>query len=224
MIPGVGELLRMTIQSMDNEESKIVYKSRIVDLAENGFIIEFPIAETTGKMRSFQPNVALTVWYFGKDGSRYTFSTIIIARLAKPCPSLVISIPKKDQIKREQRRSYLRLPADLDIAMVSVYHRETHLVTKTMDISGGGIAVICKKEDRIREGEAFSCWVVLPLRKGLDYISFHGRIVRIRPLSEEAHAPLLVSLVYSEIKEVDRDKIIRYCFERELDLHKKGIF
>jgi c-di-GMP-binding flagellar brake protein YcgR len=224
VVPGVGEVLRMTVRTIDEAESKIVYKSRILDLKETGFVIEFPIAEAAGKTRSFQPGLDLSVWFFGKDGSKYSFPAAVLAREAKPMLSLIISIPKEDQIQRMQRRNYVRLPADLDIAMRAVYRDEIRFVTKTVDISGGGLAVICKKNNRIREGEAFSCWVVLPLRKGLDYIPFHGRVVRIKPLSDEAHAPLLVSLVFTEIKEVERDKIIRYCFERELELHKKGIF
>lgn len=52
MQPKIGQFLYINVASVDEQEEKIVYKSRIADMDEHTIAMEIPIEESTGKFKN----------------------------------------------------------------------------------------------------------------------------------------------------------------------------
>jgi c-di-GMP-binding flagellar brake protein YcgR len=221
MVPGISTVLYIVILSSNGDEHKL-YKSRVANVTKEGLTIEIPIEDGSGKMIPLPVNTRLQLWYFGQDGSKYIFTSIVLDKVKDDIPALLLSTPKADQIERIQRRNYLRVPATLETAMQSESNPKLHFLVQTLDISGGGVSLNCSKEYQVEAGNTFQCWMAIPFRKGMEYVSFIAKIIRGSTVKEE-EVYRSYSMLFKEIKEADRDKIVRYCFERQVELHKKGV-
>lgn len=222
LTPGISDIIRMSILTEDRSEANKTFKSRVEDVQENSLTIEIPLDENNGKVRAFPIGTELSCYYWGPDGSRYLFRSTVLRRENGDFPTITISFPPKESIQRIQRRNYLRVPASVEVAVKGTGEKLYHFIAKTQDVSGGGIAISCKEQYLIQVGNLLNCWMVVPLRSGLEYIPFVGKVVRVTqpkvPGGEQT-----VSLMFKQIKEPDREKLIRYCYERQRAMRAKGI-
>lgn len=222
LTPGISDVIRMNILTEDQSEASKTFKSRVEGVRDNSLIIEIPLDESNGKLRAFSIGTELNCYYWGPDGSRYLFRSIVLSRENSDFPTLTISFPPQERIQRIQRRNYLRVPATIEVAVKGTGDKLYHFIAKTVDVSGGGIAITCKDQYQILVGNLLDCWIVVPLRSGLEYIPFTGRVVRVTP-PKVPGGNQTVSIMYKQIKEPDRERIIRFCYERQMAMRAKGI-
>ncbi|MGN7468915.1 flagellar brake protein [Brevibacillus sp. SAFN-007a] len=225
VLPRVGQSIRLHFTGSSEEEQDLgVYKSRITDMTEELASIELPTSENTGRTGVFRPGTSCLVWYIGEDGSRYEFRSSIVKRESGHLPVLLLPLPKKEEIVRTQRRNYLRIDAALDIA---VKHqdplRRYHFLAKTMDISGGGLSFSCDESYRLREKDVLQVWIALPRKNGnVQQAYAELEIVRQKaPAEKGLHQ--WISGKFTKISEQDRVKVVRACYERQLELRQKGV-
>ncbi|WP_027417466.1 flagellar brake protein [Aneurinibacillus terranovensis] len=221
MLPKIGQMVRFQLQTLNEEESKRVYKSRVADMTDDEFAIEIPTNEQTGRSAFIPVKAKIHLWYFSDDGSKYEFTTIVTGRKNDNIPLLVIQQPV-GTIARTQRRNYLRVPAALEIALKRVNESAIHFLARTVDISGGGLSFLCEESIKLKTGDLFSCWITLPIQGGIQHACFTGEVVRI-DLPRESGLPQSISLKFKEIQEPERQKIILYGFERQRFLRQKGV-
>ncbi|WP_164984948.1 flagellar brake protein [Ammoniphilus sp. CFH 90114] len=221
MIPGISQLLRVSLRTKDTVESQDTYKSRVDNVLDQSLLIEVPLSEKNGKSMAYSAGIEITVFYFGLDGSKYIFPSRVLSRKNEDVPLWEIALPRLEDIERIQRRNYLRIPAMLELSLKSLT-RGIQFLARTVDVSGGGVAFTCKKEYRMVQGERFQCWLAIPFRQGMEHAPFIAKVVRIVPPKEDMDHQTIM-LMISVIKEPEREKIIRYCFERQLELRKKGV-
>ncbi|MDF2964318.1 MAG: glycosyl transferase, partial [Paenibacillus sp.] len=92
-------------------------------------------------------------------------------------------------------------------------------IAMTDDVGGGGISFICDGYIPLASQQIVSCWLLAHYRNGqIEHIPFKGELVRIKPLETGKQQ---VMMRFAEISDRDRQKIIRYCFERQLDFRKR---
>ncbi len=100
-----------------------------------------------------------------------------------------------------QRREYLRVPLETKV----IIERESeNIVTKTIDVSGGGIRFLSNK--KLNYNEKIKCMLYLPMR--LESIKAQGVIIRAPHLPQGQYI-----MLFEKISERDRDKIVKKCFE-----------
>lgn len=224
MLPRIGQTLRLNVHSSSEEMAAHSFKSRVTDIQDGIAAIELPTSEKTGRTGLLEVGTACTVWYIGEDGSRYEFQSSIEGRQSVPLPVLFLKLPEKEDIVRTQRRNYLRIDASLDMAVKLIDPiRNYHFITRTVDLSGGGLSFTCKDTFHLQENDTVKVWLAFPSKTGqIQHASAELEIVRIQP-PEEKGLNQWVSGKFKQISEADRVKLVRACYERQLELRRKGV-
>lgn len=224
MLPRIGQTIRLNFMSSSEETELHTFKSRVVDMKDDVAFIELPTSENTGRTGVFQPGTACVVWYVGEDGSRYEFRSTIVGRQSNHIPVLLLQLPAKEEIVRTQRRNYLRIDTTVDIAVkLNDPIRRYHFLARTLDISGGGLSFSCEEGYHLQEKDNLHVWISLPNKNGqVQHAFVEMEIVRQKP-AEEKGLHQWISGKFTQISEQDRAKVVRACYERQLELRKKGV-
>lgn len=217
MLPKVGQVLYIQLESVDEDAAKQLYKSRIQDSDTNYYAIEIPIHEKGGKYQRFYTGDYLNVHYITDGGVKNYFNTRVLGTKDDVIKQLIIKKPEPDAITKVQRRSFLRVPAKLELSVRLT--EEISFLAYTDDLSGGGLSFVCDDKYPLEEQVELSSWLVLPFKNDtVDHVHFRGKLVRLKPMRDAEMQ--LAMLSFTEIQNTDREKVIRYCFERQLELRK----
>ncbi|GIP37495.1 hypothetical protein J31TS4_07750 [Paenibacillus sp. J31TS4] len=217
MLPKVNQVLYYQVQSIDDEEARMEFKSRIADMSSDMIHMEIPINEKSGRLKKLFPGDELSVYFITEGGIKHYFQTSVTGFKEDVVRLVTIRMPKPDSISKIQRRSFLRVPADLELSVRTEGH--PLFLAATEDVSGGGISFLCPQNANLKEGARISCWLLLQFRGNKpDHVQFEGEIVRIHTL-ETGRKIAMVKFI--EITERDRQTLIRFCFERQLEFRKQ---
>lgn len=108
-----------------------------------------------------------------------------------------------------QRRKYLRMKLN---TKVMIERDKSNVVTHTCDIGGGGLRFFY--EGSFEHKETVNCRLFLP---DMPSIPIQGIIVKDDRFKENEHV-----LVFTKIGENERDKIIKKCFEMQVNAYKQA--
>lgn len=201
----------LTIEKDYTEESE-KFKCRVVDIDGDHFMMDYPISMETGKTAFFIDGTQLLVTFVDGYKMSYAFRTEVHSRMNKTIPMLKVKYPGDDKLIKIQRREFVRVEASLD---VSLQAESESLQLVSSDLSAGGLAVNMKNHEYFPVQEQLNLMIVLHFSKQeIKYISCKAIVVR----NWEQDGRRLTSLKFEEIDEKDRQHIIRYCFERQLEL------
>lgn len=217
MLPKVNQILHMQMNSIDEEESKIEYKSRIADVTESAIIIEVPLNEKTGRLKKLYHGDEISAHFLGQGGVKHYFTTEVVAFTEDVIRLIELRLPELSAITQIQRRNFLRVLAELEIAVK--LNDKIQFIGLTDDVSGGGISFICDGHIPIGLNAIISCWVLAPFKNGtIEHIPFIGEVVRVKDTETDKQ---LVMIRFAEIADRERQKLIRFCFERQMDFRKR---
>ncbi|RXJ03924.1 pilus assembly protein PilZ [Anaerobacillus alkaliphilus] len=217
----IGDTIFLEIDD-EKEEEKQRFKCRLVDRVREYLFIDYPINDRTKKVGFFHDGTQFGASFIGKDQAVYLFQTQLVGRKKARIPMLVLIDPGQDKYNRIQRRQHVRVDASIDVAVHSINKEFTPFVSVTADISGGGIALVLPKNHTFSGGEDIICWLSIHLQTGeIKYVKVECHVIRI--ISTKDSPREKASIQFSNINENDRQTIIRYVFERQLYLRKKGM-
>lgn len=108
-----------------------------------------------------------------------------------------------------QRRKYLRMALNTKIM---IERSQGHVVTHTCDLGGGGLRFFY--EGSFEHKETVNCRLFLP---DMPSIQIQGVIVKDDRFKANEHV-----LVFTKIKENERDMIIKKCFEVQVSAYKQA--
>lgn len=217
MLPKVNQVLYLQVASSDEEESKIDYKSRIADVSDDRLLIEVPLNEKTGRIKKLYLGDELSAYYVSDGGVKNYFISHVFGFKEEVIRLVAIHKPEPDSITKVQRRSFLRVAAELEIAIKLSDH--IRFVALTDDVGGGGISFICDGKWPLKSGDILESWLLLPYKNGsMEHANFKAEIVRVKPMETGRNQ---VMVKFSEIPDGERQKIIRFCFERQLEFRKR---
>jgi c-di-GMP-binding flagellar brake protein YcgR len=199
-------------------EYKGNYYSRIEDLLGDETIVVAspPVADGSAALVNVGEKINMFYW---DSMAQYAFEARVIATANGRVPT--ITLEKRSEIQRMQRRSYFRIQARIRI----VFNIESdgdgstepqHYEGQTLNISGGGMLLSTNINLDIGDN--------LPLKLYLseqEYIASTGRVERIEHLG--AKGLYRAGIVFVMISENDRDKIIAFVFKKEIELRRKGL-
>jgi c-di-GMP-binding flagellar brake protein YcgR len=199
--PPVNSLLVLTLEDVEGD-----LHSRVEDVLDDGtLVIAQPSGADTPQYAVATGRTMRLEWRMRSGIVRQEHT--VLRHLDRGIASLVLQPVGEPTVI--QRRDYIRVDVMLTI------HIETHLQQEargtTIDLSGGGMRAIVPIE--LSDGQTIAVTIVLPGDEG----EVPCRAHTIRKLAEETYA-----FGFSEIKEKDRERVIRFVFARQQALLRDG--
>jgi c-di-GMP-binding flagellar brake protein YcgR len=199
-----------------HSETPEKYRCRVVESEENGIFIDYPIHTNTGKTIFMMNGTKLKASFVYNDQTVLMFESEVLGRKISKIPMVHIHYPGEEELVKVQRREYVRVETNADI---SLYFNDEYHPAVTEDISAGGCAVRMKEID-IQQGSRTSMIIVLPMQTGeCRYLEIEGRLIRVLDRNKNK----IASIQFLDLSETQRQVIMRYCFEKQLELRKKGL-
>lgn len=216
MLPKVNQTMFIQTSGRDGVVQQSVLRSRVADMNGNALFIEVPLDEKTGRLYRARDGEEFLVTYYTAEGVRHQFSTTV-SGFRKDGVSLVeVKLPSLEAISRDQRRNFLRVESQLEIAVR--IGDKVRFVALTSDVGGGGVSFRCERKWPIVPNLKLNCWLLIPFRSGsVAHAQFAAEVIRVQE-AEPNHYQVM--LRFTEISDTDQQKVIRYCFERQLDFRK----
>lgn len=217
MQPKVNTVLYLQVASSDEEEAKIEYRSRVADEDDDTLYIEAPLEERTGRPKRLFLGDELSAYYITDGGVKNYFHSHVVGFRDDVVKLIAIRRPEPDSITKVQRRSFLRVAAVLELAVKLA--NQVRFLAYTDDIGGGGISFIADGRWQLKAGDALECWLLIPFKNGsIEHAFFKAEVVRVKHLDSGRNQ---IMAKFIEISDGERQKIIRYCFERQLEFRKR---
>lgn len=204
------------------EEMAEKFNCKVVERESDRLFVSYPIHEETGKTTFMLDGTQLSASFIGKDNVIYFFQSEVIGRTKKTFPVIALRYPGDHRVLRIQRRQYVRVPASVSAAIHPIGGEFSPFVTRTEDISAGGVAVFINQYMDVKHNQVVKIWLTLPMQSNeLFYLELQARVVRaVNP--EEAKLGKL-SLQFLDIDDRKKEQVTRFVFEQQLELKRKGL-
>ncbi|EOC99726.1 flagellar brake protein [Caldisalinibacter kiritimatiensis] len=161
----------------------------------------------------------IEVRYYIQNKGRFYFNAIVKERILENIYKL--HIERTSEVNRLQQRNYFRLP--LNIKMLKKFTPlndkiendiEEHCITQ--DISGGGIRCLCNYKHEI--GDIVTCDFLEELKAS----GVECEVIRIEPANNKEYK-YSIGMRFTDISKNKRESIIKFIFEEQRKLRKKGL-
>ena len=212
----IGHSITIINEEKQYEES---LRCKVIDKDEQYLYVDYPINIRTTKSVVPSLNKPFSVFYLA-DGAVYEFTAAIKPYNKLTVPAFAIPFPKTDEVRRIQRREFVRTKTNVDIAIHCLNNSFSPFTSVTYDISGGGAAFIIPPEIRLESVEKIKVYLVLRWNKNnCEYITTEAEFIRFQQLEEIR----IMSIKYHFDQKNDQEKIIQYCFNKLREERKQGI-
>lgn len=217
MLPSINQIIFL---SLDNGKN-FTLKSRVADINQEKLSVEMPIDKESGRLKIIPTGSKIKAWYIFEDHGQFSFETEVIEIAKGQVPLLILKHPER--FDRLQRRDYLRVSASLDAAIKLTGSNEEQggwNVVRTIDIGGGGMQFLFP-HFKMKLDQQIKGWITLPFRNGsIVHVSFKGKVTRVSQPNESSRV-FLISIKFIEIHEIMRANVVRFCYEKQVEINKK---
>lgn len=185
------------------------YYSHLLSMEDSYLSISIPISK--GEIVPIRNGTPLSVIFVGPE-AMYQFESRVLKRKRGKVPSLLISLP--ENFRRIQRREFFRLKVNIPLLFRKQEGGEDFFEAFTLDLSGGG----CKfrAEEELEVGETV---LVRFKEEELTGLDLEAEILR----REKDDQKFIYAARFKEIPEREQDEIIRFIFDKQRKLKKKGL-
>ena len=219
---------KLELELCDEEGKKLDYSlvSEFEWLVDSKtLMIAAPIHE--GVIYPLRIRTTINVYFIRKAGweyELYLFKAIISGREMNENIAL-LRIAVISDIERVQRRQYFRLGCSLPVKFRVVESmnemvNESIQFRKTIadNLSGGGICLLL--EDKLDVGKLVECEITTGEKKE---VKFFGKVIRYEKSELEGKFKYEAGIVYIKINNNDREAVVKYIFNEQRKLRKKGL-
>ena len=208
----LGTILILEPTFVEKEEK---YRCKVVDLDEHFVYVDYPIDIATNRTVFLTEGAQIRATYVEESKAAFAFQTEVLGKRKGQIPMIKLSWPGDSEIIKIQRRDFVRVSTSLDI---SVQFEDKRYQFVTDDISAGGSAVILNREVEFKDGDEISLILPLAFNNGdIKYVSTTATAIRIWERGQQK----LASLQFTDTDDMDKQQIVRFCFERQLLLRKR---
>lgn len=201
-----------------SSDNSMVYNSRIEEVAYDTFFIATPSDRGMPMPVTGGTKVDIN---FITDGGRYFFKTLVTHKIIRNVDML--ELKKPDIVYKSELREFFRIDVLQRIRVYPliktdgknsepVYSRDKAVDGICINVSGGGIKFL--SETKFELGAIididFSHFI-----EGLDSIG--GKVIRCDLNNKNMYE---VGVNYIDLKDNQRDKIIKYTFKRQIEMRK----
>lgn len=185
-------------------------------------MMELPLREGVGRVYTARVGHLWRVHYLVHGSVLYAFEGEVLGVVKTHITLVRLLAPDPKNIKKIQRRDFLRMPIKLDVTLEAEDSRYA-LHGVTIDVSGGGMAVSCHPKTPVQKGDKLSGFVHLPDDGGGHRdAGVSVEVVRVQP-AQEKEARKICYCKFTTITPNDQSAIIRLCNKRQRELHKMGL-
>lgn len=206
--PAIGQPVRVRLSATDDQ----YFSARVVEHTDEHLYINIPLRH--GDNQPLSPTDAQHIWveFHGTDGSLNRYWTPVLGVVELPMLAFKLNSPAISTIEREQRREFVRVPADFPVRIVIPNGRGVqHADVRSRDISGGGMALMVPREVVLHPGMHIQAKFTLP---NLNFpVDVSCEVIRVSDRNERGYAS--VSLYFINVREAVRQRIIQYTFARQ---------
>lgn len=205
-------------------ENKLISELEgIVD--NNKAMIAAPIHE--GLIFPIRIGTVINIYFTVKrDGNidLYRFAAMIIGRNTDENVAL-LKIEINNEFEKLQRRKYYRLDCSVNAKyrLVNSFNESKNDGTqykKTLAINLSGCGICLLLEDKIDTEQFVECEISIEENRT---IRFFGKVIRYEKNQVESMFRFLAGIAYVRIEDKDREAVVRYIFNEQRILRKKGL-
>lgn len=194
------------------------FRCKVVEIDEQAIFIDYPINIDTEKTAFLVDGSQFRVTFHSEEAGSYAFTTEVLGRQSSNIPMILLARPNEADMLKIQRREFVRVETSVDVA---VEKEGVFQQFVTEDISAGGCAVYLRREAHFQEHDVVNLSIVLPFSNGdMHYVHTAASVVRIFE-RDEIH---LASLKFVDTDDIDKQHIVRFCFDRQVIKRKKELF
>ncbi len=196
-------------------------KCKLVERKGNKLFIDYPINLETGRTAFLIIGTELNASFVTNDNV-YRFQTEVTGRSKENIPMISLTYPGDNQLIRIQRRQFVRINTNLDVAIHPKENEFEAFTAVTSDISAGGTALLLPKTTKLKKDQEIMIWFALPFHKDqMEYIKVKGKIIRIMPGDHELFVKAPIQFL--DINEETRQILLQFCFNQQIQLRRKGL-
>ncbi|MGE7759430.1 flagellar brake protein [Peribacillus sp. NPDC097895] len=215
----IGDIL-MLEQKYSSRKEK--FKCMVVEMEPGCVYIDFPINLETGKIAFLMDGTQLNVTFSNEDQAVYVFDSEVLGKVKGRIPMIQLMLPDTGTFVKIQRRQYVRLDVTLDAAIHPEHSEFTPFRALTEDISAGGASIRLLKGANIQSASQLFLWMALTLKSGeIHYLRLRSKVIRV---TEKEHENKLLHVQFIEPTKSDVQILMRFIFEKQVDLKKKGLY
>ena len=193
------------------------FRCKVVEQKDGVLYIDYPINTITKKTAFLIDGAQFRVTFNDESKQSFAFSTEVLGRKKGNIPMIMLSCPPENEFIKIQRREFVRVETPVDVA-VEYDNRFTQLVAE--DISAGGVLLPLRGAVNFKEGDTVRLTIVLPYTNNeIRYVQTDALVVTIF----ERKNRMLASLQFTDTDDIDKQYIIRFCVERQLQIRKKEL-
>lgn len=203
---------------MLDEYDNCQYLSKVIQIHENGTIdVLIPISKN--HMLYLRKNTFLKV-IASRDSAIYEFKAKLVNKTFGKEP--LLQLERVSEVIKIQRRNYYRLKVLKSIKVRKVVNikeklYEEYFSASLIDISGGGVGISSTKKLEAND------IVEINMELNSNIVNLLGKVVRIELLLKSQHDMYSYGIHFEKITEIDRNSIMRFIFEEQRKLAKKGL-
>jgi len=200
-----------------NDYNQSQYVSRVDNINEDGTIdVLIPISKR--RIVYIKNDTVLKV-IITKEGAIYEFKAEIVSKLFGVDP--LLRLTRVSDIQKIQRRNYFRLKSLNTIKIRKIVNLKEAIFDEyinviMVDISGGGLAFNADVELEIND------MIEVSMNLNANTINLLGKIVRA-DRDEDKAKKIAYGINFDKITEMERNIIMRFIFEEQRKLAKKGL-
>lgn len=187
------------------------YPSRIEDKTEEGITIAMPMEK--GNLIPVTERQRILIWYWDSSAVYALFCRIKKIKI-QPVPLVLLDFP--ENIKKVQRRDFVRVPANLKIEYV-LENEESFKEANLKDISGGGLQF--STTEKLIKGHNLKLQIHLPE----EIIECRGQVAWTKENLSPDMRIFYIGVRFYKLDRYSQEKIIKFVFSRQRELISKGV-
>ncbi|HEY3269364.1 MAG TPA: PilZ domain-containing protein [Armatimonadota bacterium] len=195
------------------------HSSRVEDMDADGLWVAWP--SVLGVPVRLHDNDEDVVLVSSVSSGMQGFKANIIER--REGPPAVLRVVPREAVGAVQRRDYARVPDTVPVRFrildVKAVKAGDTIETTSRNISGGGLLVFVERQSRPFAGDRLALDIDLP-QAGT--IRAQGQVIWVDNV-KDSHELFEMALRFVDIREADRQTIIRRVYARQAELHRAGL-
>ncbi len=215
----IGDILMLEPKYPSQKEK---FNCMVVEMGTGCFYTDFPIDVETGKIAFLMDGTQFNVTFSNEEQAVYVFESEVLGKVKGRIPMMQLLLPEAETFVKIQRRQYVRLDVTLDTAIHPEHSEFTPFRALTEDISAGGASIRLLKGTNIQSVSQLYLWMALTLKSGeIHYLRLKSKVIRV---TEKEHGNMLLHVQFLEPTKNDVQTLMRFIFEKQVDLKKKGLY
>ncbi len=191
------------------------YRCKLMDMRDGVLYIDYPVNIHTNRIDYLVNGTYLKGTFVGKDQNTYLFTTEIKGRVRENIPLLLIDYPGDESLQKIQRREYVRVSLSANVNVEPFNNEFEPFTALTTDISAGGAAIIVPQIIKINTQASLMLHFTFEMKnRDVHELPIQVEVKRIVDVYNKRKK---VSVEFKELTETERQILLRYCFERQLE-------